>query len=132
MTYFIYLLYTVINGHMVCILFKLTFVLTCPLNIRTLLMAWNVFSCWFLVNKRTPRLETILGTFLTLLPATVINKYTTVGQLVTNSLCAVFQLHLSIFADQSTEFLFTQKLAISCLYSCLNTADKLFLHLWNL
>lgn len=115
MTYFIYLLYTVINGHMVCILFKLTFVLTCPLNIRTLLMTWNVFSCLFLVNKRTPRLETILGTFLTLFPATVINKSTTVGQLVTNSLWAVFQLNLSIFADLSTEFLFTHKLVISCL-----------------
>lgn len=115
MTYFIYLLYTVVNGHMVCILFKLTFVFTCPLNIRTLFMAWNVFSCWFLVNKRTPRLETILCTFLALFPATVINKSTTVGQLVTNSLWAVSQLNLSIFADLSTEFLFTHKFVISCL-----------------
>lgn len=110
MTYFIYLLYTVVNGHMVCILFKLTFVFTCPLNIRTLFMAWNVFSCWFLVNKRTQRLETILCTFLALFPATIINKSTTVGQLVTNYL-----LNLSIFADLSTEFLFTHKFVISCL-----------------
>jgi len=104
----------------------LTLDLTCPLNINTLFIACNVFIFWFLVNNRTPILDTSLGVCFSLFPEMMLKISCVKGQFFANSSYADFHENLVMLVERNTESLALHNFCTSWLILFFTVFDNSF------